>query len=127
MKKLLIASAIAVAAATAASAQRIVMVTHTQGTDPFWPVVEKGAKDAAAAVGADLEYNFAPSGDMADMAALIEAGAATSPDGMIVSLPNADALGGSIQAAVAAGIPVITINSGLELKGAGRADARWSA
>jgi len=114
MKKLLIASAIAVAAATAASAQRIVMVTHTQGTDPFWPVVEKGAKDAAAAVGADLEYNFAPSGDMADMAALIEAGAATSPDGMIVSLPNADALGGSIQAAVAAGIPVITINSGLE-------------
>ena len=77
----------------------------TQGTDPFWPVVEKGAKDAAAAVGADLEYNFAPSGDMADMAALIEAGAATSPDGMIVSLPNADALGGSIQAAVAAGIP----------------------
>ena len=114
MKKFLIASAIAVAAATAASAQRIVMVTHTQGTDPFWPVVEKGAKDAAAAVGADLEYNFAPSGDMADMAALIEAGAATSPDGMIVSLPNADALGGSIQAAVAAGIPVITINSGLE-------------
>ena len=31
-----------------------------------------------------------------------------------MSLPNADALGGSIQAAVAAGIPVITINSGLE-------------
>ncbi|MAV48195.1 MAG: LacI family transcriptional regulator [Rhodospirillaceae bacterium] len=114
MKKLLLAALALTTVASTASAQRLVMVTHTQGTDPFWPVVEKGAKDAAAAVGADLEYNFAPSGDMSDMAALIEAGAATSPDGMIVSLPDADALGGAIRAAADAGIPVITINSGLE-------------
>ena len=113
MKKLLIAAGLLVAAASA-SAERYVMVTHTQGTDPFWPVVEKGAKDAAAAMGVDLEYNFAPSGDMSDMAALIEAAAATSPDDLIVSLPDADALGGSIRAAAEAGIPVITINSGLE-------------
>ena len=99
---------------SAAQAERYVMVTHTQGTDPFWPVVEKGAKDAAASLGVELEYNFAPSGDMSDMAALIEAAAATSPDGLIVSLPDAAALGGAIQAAVGAGIPVITINSGLE-------------
>lgn len=99
---------------TAAMAERYVMITHTQGTDPFWPVVEKGGKDAAAAMGVELEYNFAPSGDMADMAALIEAATATQPDGLIISLPDADALGNSIKAAVAAGIPVITINSGLE-------------
>jgi simple sugar transport system substrate-binding protein len=96
------------------AAERYVMVTHTQGTDPFWPVVEKGAKDAAAAIGAELEYNFAPSGDMADMAKLIEAATATQPDGLIVSLPDADALGGAIKAAADSGIPVITINSGLE-------------
>lgn len=99
---------------TAAMAERYVMITHTQGTDPFWPVVEKGGKDAAAAMGVELEYNFAPSGDMADMAALIEAATATQPDGLIISLPDADALGNAIKAAVAAGIPVITINSGLE-------------
>ncbi|MEZ5825149.1 MAG: sugar ABC transporter substrate-binding protein [Geminicoccaceae bacterium] len=107
----LAASALAV---SAAQAERYVMVTHTQGTDPFWPVVEKGAKDAAAALGVELEYNFAPSGDMSDMASLIESAAATSPDGLIVSLPDADALGGAIRAAVGAGIPVVTINSGLE-------------
>ena len=95
-------------------AERYVVVTHTQGTDPFWPVVEKGAKDAAAALGVDLEYNFAPSGDMADMAKLIEAATATNPDGLIVSLPDAAALGNAIKAASGAGIPVITINSGLE-------------
>ena len=27
--------------------ERYVMITHTQGTDPFWPVVEKGGRDAA--------------------------------------------------------------------------------
>ena len=104
----------ALLAAGAASAERFVMITHTQGTDPFWPVVQKGGEDAAKAVGADFEYNFAPSGDMADMARLIEAAAATQPDGIVVSLPDADALGGAIKAAADSGIPVITMNSGLE-------------
>ena len=94
--------------------ERYVMITHTQGTDPFWPVVEKGGRDAAEDIGAAFEYNFAPSGDMSDMSQLIEAATATQPDGLIVSLPDADALGGAIRAAVEAGIPVITMNSGLE-------------
>ena len=86
-----------------ASAERFVMITHTQGTDPFWPVVQKGGEDAAKAVGAEFEYNFAPSGDMADMARLIEAATATQPDGIVVSLPDADALGGAIKAAADSG------------------------
>lgn len=114
MKKALLAAAAIAVFSGSAYAERYVMVTHTQGTDPFWPVVEKGAKDAAEALGVELEYNFAPSGDMADMAALIEAAAATQPDGIIVSLPDADALGGAITSTVDSGIPVITINSGLE-------------
>ncbi len=114
MKRLLSIAAAVTLVATGAMAERYVMITHTQGTDPFWPVVEKGGKDAAAAIGAEFEYNFAPSGDMADMAKLIEAATATNPDGIIVSLPDAAALGNAIRAAADAGIPVITINSGLE-------------
>ena len=102
------------AVAGTASAERFVMITHTQGTDPFWPVVQKGGEDAAKAVGAEFEYNFAPSGDMADMARLIEAATATQPDGIVVSLPDADALGGAIKAAADSGIPIVTMNSGLE-------------
>lgn len=101
-------------AGTAAMAERYVVITHTQGTDPFWPVVEKGARDAAAAIGAEIEYNFDASGDMAGMAKLIEAAAASQPDGIVVSLPDAAALGPAIKSAVEAGIPVITMNSGLE-------------
>ena len=114
MKKLILTAAAAALMAGAAHAERYVMITHTQGTDPFWPVVEKGGRDAAEAIGATLEYNFDVSGDMAAMAQLIEAAAATQPDGIIVSLPDADALGGAIRSAVADGIPVITMNSGLE-------------
>jgi simple sugar transport system substrate-binding protein len=117
MKKTVISVAALLATLLAvgtASAERFVMITHTQGTDPFWPVVQKGGEDAAKAVGADFEYNFAPSGDMADMARLIEAATATQPDGIVVSLPDADALGGAIKSAADSGIPVITMNSGLE-------------
>ncbi len=114
MKKLLLAVAAVALMAGSALAERYVMITHTQGTDPFWPVVEKGGRDAAAAIGADFEYNFDPTGDMAGMAKLIEAAAATQPDGIIVSLPDADALGAAIRAAVDSGVPVITMNSGLE-------------
>lgn len=114
MKKILLASAAFAVFAGGAFAERYVMITHTQGTDPFWPVVEKGGRDAAEDVGADFEYNFDASGDMSGMAKLIEAAAATQPDGIIVSLPDADALGGAIRAAVDSGIPVITMNSGLE-------------
>ena len=114
MKKLVMAGAALAMMASTAIAERYVMITHTQGTDPFWPVVEKGGRDAAAAIGADFEYNFDPSGDMSGMAKLIEAAAASHPDGIVVSLPDPDALGGAIRAAVDAGIPVITMNSGLE-------------
>jgi simple sugar transport system substrate-binding protein len=96
------------------STERYVVITHTQGTDPFWPVVEKGAKDAAEAIGAEIEYNFDASGDMAGMAKLIEAAAASQPSGIVVSLPDAAALGPAIKAAADAGIPVVTMNSGLE-------------
>ena len=114
MKKLMITFAMFFALVSSVFAERYVMVTHGEGKDPFWPVVQKGGEDAARAIGADFEYIFTPSGDMADMAKSIAAAAATQPDGLVVSLPDPDALGQAIKDAVAAGIPVITMNSGLE-------------
>lgn len=114
MTKALIATAAACMVALPALAERYVVISHSQGTDPFWPVVEKGAKDAGAAIGAEIEYTFDPSGDMAGMARLIEEAAESQPDGIVTSLPDAAALGDAIKAAVAAGIPVVTMNSGLD-------------
>ena len=114
MKKFLLTFAAIVFVTSSAFAERYVMVTHGEGNDPFWPVVQKGGEDAARAIGADFEYIYNPSADMADMASSIQAAAATQPDGMVVSLPDPDSLGAAIKAAVAAGVPVITMNSGLE-------------
>ncbi len=81
--------------------------------DSFWGVVETGAKDAAAAMGVQLKSGG--SGDPAEQAQLVENLIADRVNGIIVSLANPDALKDSVSKAVAAGIPVITINSGVDV------------
>jgi simple sugar transport system substrate-binding protein len=94
---------------------RIAVVTHGQASDPFWSVVANGVKAAADDMGVTAEYNAPQTFDMVAMSQLIDAAVASKPDGLIVSIPDADALGPSIQKAVAAGIPVISINSGSDV------------
>jgi simple sugar transport system substrate-binding protein len=94
----------------------IEVVTHGQAVDGFWGVVRNGFKQAASDFG--IKYNYsAPDteSDYVKMSQLIDAAIAKKPSGIIVSIPNAEALGPSIQKAVAAGIPVISINSGSDV------------
>lgn len=91
---------------------RIVFVTHGQSSDPFWSVVANGARDAGADLGVRVEYQAPVRFDMVEMSHLIEAATASRPAGLVVSIPDAAALGDAIRAAVATGIPVISINSG---------------
>lgn len=102
------------ALATAADI-RIVAVTHGQPNDPFWSVVKNGVSAAAKDMGASVEYRAPETFDMVSMAQLIDAAVNQKPDGLIVSIPDASALGPSIKKAVAAGIPVISINSGSDV------------
>ncbi|MBV8276395.1 MAG: substrate-binding domain-containing protein [Verrucomicrobia bacterium] len=51
---------------------------------------------------------------MVSLSQAIDAAVASKPDGLVVSIPDPDALSPSIQRAVDAGIPVIAINSGLD-------------
>ena len=62
--------------------------------------------------GVDLKYQSDP--DVGKQATLIDNAVAAGTDGLVVSMANPDGLEKSIKAAVAAGIPVITINSGLD-------------
>jgi len=94
---------------------RIAVVTHGQASDPFWSVVANGVKAAAQDEGVTADYNAPQTFDMVAMSQLIDAAVASKPDGLIVSIPDADALGPSIQKAVDAGIPVISINSGSDV------------
>jgi simple sugar transport system substrate-binding protein len=94
---------------------RFVVVTHGQASDPFWSVAANGVKAAGEDMGVEVEYQAPETFDMVAMSDLIDAAVASEPDGLIVSIPDAEALGDSIKAAVDAGIPVISMNSGSDV------------
>jgi simple sugar transport system substrate-binding protein len=98
------------------SSVRIVLVSHGQTSDPFWSVVANGAGDAAREMGVRLEYQAPTSFDMVRLSQLIDAAVASRPSALAISVPDPDALAASVEAAVAAGIPAISVNSG---------DAAW--
>src|SRR5438876_9592579 len=91
------------------------VVTHGQASDPFWSVVKKGVEQAAKDMGVSVQYEAPNTFDMVAMAHLIDAAVANKPDGMVVSIPDPTALGPSIRRAIAAGIPVISTNSGSDV------------
>jgi simple sugar transport system substrate-binding protein len=94
---------------------KIIVVTHGQTSDTFWLVVQNGVETAAKETGSDVEYQATGQFDLVAMSKLIDAAVASKPDGLVVSIPDPAFLARSIQAAVAARIPVISINSGLEV------------
>src|SRR5690625_1016761 len=120
MKRFLAVLAILLAGTGLVSAQkdrsdiRIVVVSHGAAADPFWSVAKNGVDQAAKDMGVTVEYHAPETFDMARMAQLIDAAIASRPDGLVVSIPDADALGGVISDAVEAGIPVMSMNSGVD-------------
>jgi simple sugar transport system substrate-binding protein len=117
-QRIVAGSVVALALATtgaAAQDTRIVVVTHGQASDPFWSVVKNGVDDAAELMGVEVQYQAPQTFDMVAMGQMIDAAVASKPDGLVVSIPDADALGDSIRSAVAAGIPVISMDSGLDV------------
>jgi simple sugar transport system substrate-binding protein len=94
---------------------RFVMVTHGATSDPFWATIKAGADRAAKEIGVELVYRAPEEFDLEEMASLVTEAVAESPAGLIVSIPSSDALAGPIRAAVDAGIPVISINSGFDI------------
>ncbi len=114
MKRLLTTAMVAatLVAAPALMAADIIVVSHGQASDPFWSVVKNGVEEAAKHTGANVEYRAPETFDMIAMSQLIDAAINQEPDGLVISMPDADALGPSIQNAIAAGIPVISMNSG---------------
>jgi simple sugar transport system substrate-binding protein len=86
------------------------VITHGSAGDAFWDVVQNGAEAAGEDLGIDVDYQS--DGDPQRQAQLIDAAVNQGVDGIVVSMANPDAIQESVEAAVAAGIPVVTINSG---------------
>jgi len=86
------------------------VITHASEGDAFWSVVQNGAQDAGRDLGVKVTYEGDGKPDA--QAKLIDNAVAQGKTGIVVSMANPDALQASVEAAVRAGIPVITINSG---------------
>lgn len=90
----------------------ISVITHSGPGDAFWDVVKSGADRAGDDLGVKVNYSADP--DPSKQSGLIDNAVAQKVDGIVVSMANPDGLESSIKAAVEAGIPVVTINSGIE-------------
>jgi len=97
-----------------ADGERFVLVSHAPDSDSWWNTIKNAITLAGEQMGVTVEYRNPPTGDLADMARIIEQAAASNPDGIISTIADFDVLSGPLSDAVARGIPVITINSGTE-------------
>ncbi len=94
---------------------RIEVVTHGPAADPFWNVVINGVEQAEKDMGVEVKYRSPDTYDVVEIQRLLEAAIAANPDGLVVSVPDADALGPSVKEAVDKGIPVVMLNAGREV------------
>lgn len=117
LKKLMFTTAV-IASPLMASAEAhgddltYVLVSHAPDSDSWWNTVKNGVALAAEQMDVTVEYRNPPTGDLGDMARIIDQAAASSPDGIITTLADFDVLSGPIRAAVDQGIDVIIMNSG---------------
>lgn len=95
-----------------AAGERFVLVSHAPDSDSWWNTIKNAIKVAGEQMDVNVEYRNPPTGDLADMARIVEQAVASNPNGLIVTIADFDVLSGPIEKAVRKGIPVITINSG---------------
>jgi simple sugar transport system substrate-binding protein len=89
----------------------IAMVTHETPGDTFWDKIRSGAQAAAKKDNITLKYSNDP--DATKQAALIQNAVTSKVDGIATTLATPDALKSAVQGAVAAKIPVVAFNSGI--------------
>jgi len=109
-----LAAAGSFAAPAQAEGERIIMISHAPDGNIWWNTVRNAIALAGEQMNVTVEYRNPPTGDLADMARLVQQAAAQDPAGIIVSIADFDVLKGPITEAVDRGVPVITINSGNE-------------
>jgi len=99
-------------AAQAQEQLNYVLVSHAPDSDSWWNTIKNGIALAGEQMDVTVEYRNPPTGDLADMARIIEQATASGPNGIITTLADFDVLSGPIRDAVASGVDVIIINSG---------------
>jgi simple sugar transport system substrate-binding protein len=90
----------------------VAVITHAAPGDTFWDIVRKGAEAAAAKDNVTLRY--ASDTDGGAQATLVQNAIDSKVDAIAVTLAKPDALAAVVRKAVAAGIPVVVFNAGID-------------
>jgi simple sugar transport system substrate-binding protein len=106
------ACAVLLSGATTYAADRLVFVGHWSESDPFFNVIRNSAQLAADQMGVKIEFRNPSGGDLSEMGRLIDQAAASKPVGIISTAPDENIVDTPLSNAVAAGIPVVIVNSG---------------
>jgi hypothetical protein len=115
VKSLLLGAAMATSAMTGAAhaeGEQFVWISHDPDSDSWFNVIKNTIKITSEQMGVTTEYRNPPTGDLADMARLVQQASAAGVDGIIVTIADYNVLEGPIKDAFAKGILVITVNSG---------------
>jgi ribose transport system substrate-binding protein len=79
--------------------------------NPYWDVVEDGAKTAAKEFGVEMDYVGSPSLDMNQWMSYLEMGISNKSDGIVTMALNESAIKPVVDQAAAAGIPVVLVDT----------------
>ena len=90
----------------------VAMVTHEAPGDTFWDLIRKGAQAAADKDNIELKYSNNKEGP--EQGNLIQNAVDSKVAGIATTMATPDALKPSLANAVAAGIPVVAFNSGID-------------
>jgi simple sugar transport system substrate-binding protein len=110
--RLLLAAALSAASAGFAADARFVLISHAPDSDSWWNTIKNAIKQAGEDFNVEVDYRNPPSGDLADMARLVEQAAARNYNGVIVTIADYNVLQRPVSQVTAKKIPLITINSG---------------
>jgi simple sugar transport system substrate-binding protein len=97
--------------ATGTQHATVALITHQAPGDTFWDLVRRGAEAAAAKDDLDLQYSHNP--DAAAQASLVRSAVSAKVAGIAVTLADPAVMAQAVQSAIAAGIPVVAVNSGI--------------
>jgi simple sugar transport system substrate-binding protein len=89
----------------------VTLITHQTPGDTFWDLVRRGAEAAATKDGLNLQYSHDP--DVAAQANLVRSAVSAKVAGIAVTLAEPGTIAPAVQTAIATGIPVVAVNSGI--------------
>jgi simple sugar transport system substrate-binding protein len=91
---------------------RFVLVSHAPDSDSWWNTIKNAIKQAGEDFGVTVDYRNPSTGDLADMARMIEQASARNYNAVITSIADIDVLKKPLAQVTAKKIPLVTINSG---------------